>query len=77
MTDEAMIRKLYAEASDNEEFGRDAIGLLLGEIDRLRALIKEAETAARMASACPWCDATIGDPHAADCPAFTPNGDVH
>lgn len=49
---------------------------------RLRALIKNAETAAGYQSfngvCCPWCGAELmqPEPHSADCMAFTPGGTV-
>lgn len=55
------------------------------EVARLRALIKAAEWADdyRDLSACPWCQASRetggvkpNSTHAADCPAFTPEGEV-
>lgn len=59
---------------------------LLAEVDRLRALVKAGERAIgnyAMDPFCPWCGATRCDydksahePHAADCPAFTPDGVV-
>ena len=54
----------------------------LAEIARLRALVKEAEWADRdhwepPDGFCPWCSAAASDrDHAADCPAFHPNGEV-
>lgn len=44
---------------------------------RLRALIKAAEMAStdrERCAECPWCE--LGKPHAIDCPAFTPEGEV-
>lgn len=50
---------------------------VLAENHRLRALIKEAEMAAMdrdRCAECPWCG--LGKPHAVDCKAFTPEGEV-
>ena len=58
---------------------------LLADLDRLRALVKEVER--NIESECSWCgadrsrternnDASAYEPHAAHCPAFTPDGVV-
>lgn len=50
------------------------------ELDRLRALIKQVEYAnkANSSAFCPWCGAENeeGAARHADCPAFTPDGQV-
>ncbi len=57
--------------------------LMCEEVLRLRALVRGAESAGDSSGmpACPWCNAcrSIGEysrSHAADCPAFTPDGEV-
>lgn len=55
-----------------------AAELHAAEAARLRALIKQAEESASdrdRSPVCPWCD-TGPNPHASDCPAFTPEGEV-
>lgn len=49
---------------------------LVAEVRRLRGLIKQIESAARQGAACPYCDSWIAERHAADCPAFNPDGTV-
>lgn len=54
---------------------------LLSEIGRLRALVKSAECVDGVLSggSCTWCGAFRQGPlrpHAPDCPAFTPDGEV-
>jgi hypothetical protein len=65
--------------SDLELTGASDLRVLLrlqrGETRRLRALIKKSED-----GTCRWCDQWRDGPearlHAADCPAFTPDGAV-
>ena len=56
---------------------------LIAEVRRLRGLVKEVEKSAGWhycdCYGCPWCEAEAGFPsfaHEADCPAFTPEGEV-
>jgi hypothetical protein len=62
---------LWADDADED---RDA---LLAEVRRLRGLIKRVEEVDNDFGTmfCPWCVGCAKD-HAADCPAFTPDGDV-
>ncbi len=55
----------------------NAMPALLDELERLRAVIKEAETRGPERD-CPWCDASraFGDQHHADCAAFARDGEV-
>lgn len=63
------------------------VGRLYAENERLRALVKAGERAMGNWATdgfCPWCGATRStmsepkwsEPHASDCPAFTPEGVV-
>ncbi len=54
---------------------------LIGEIRRLRAVASKLnEYRLDQSYQCPWCgaddDRPMGEPHKADCPAFTPDGVV-
>ena len=58
---------------------RRILGAVFDEVDRLRALIKSAEWAAKIEHGpdeCFWCHEAEPGPHATDCPAFTPTGEV-
>lgn len=62
---------------------RSDVRMLLFEVRRLRGLIKYAECASddvwngeSMGAICPWCGEGRGKPHAPECDAFTPSGDV-
>lgn len=52
---------------------------LAAEVRRLRGLVKRAEHASYDSAhggLCPWCPTKGDDEHDADCPAFTPTGEV-
>jgi hypothetical protein len=59
----------------NRATGLCDVSLLVAEVRRLRGLIKKSED-----GTCRWCDQWRDGPearlHAADCPAFTPDGAV-
>ena len=58
----------------------DEVEALQADNARLRAVIKEAEKSGDRPGAypmCPWCQSEPGDKDRhADCPAFTPEGEV-
>ena len=51
------------------------IGALVGEVRRLRGLIKEAEFVQNAVARCPWCGGDRGWKHS-ECRMFSPEGVV-
>lgn len=77
---EAVRKRVWHDSKRYQTTDRAERALLLAEVDRLRALVKEAEFKAEGGhwdeAVCPWCDANSFRKHTPQCPAFTENGDV-
>lgn len=73
------VKRAYAFARQEAQPG-SLLVYLLADLDRLRAVIKEAEKSGDRPGAypmCPWCQSEPGDKDRhAECPAFTPEGVV-
>ncbi len=87
MTRAESIAALLNSLDDAQAHGRSLHGVVdlwlahleREEVARLNALVKDAEwgDGNDRGPFCPWCGALHGEqPHADDCPAFTPSGDV-
>lgn len=78
----ADVHRALGEHDDHALTAAGSVRKLVADNERLRGLVKEAEDMGSDASiadfACPWCgQGRFGKPrHLADCPAFTPEGDV-
>ena len=69
------VKRAYAFARQEAQPG-SLLVYLLADLDRLRALVKASEFPASRTGR--WCCHCLGPSggHTADCPAFTPEGEV-
>jgi hypothetical protein len=72
-----------SELEEAYKVQKETLARLESEVSRLRAVIKSAEAKGESQGwdCCPWCQSlrdggSNEEPHADDCEAFTPDGEV-